>query len=96
MEDGGVHMESWRGEIGTHLNKDPALTRRMASTDRQRWARLRPELAWKHPGLPTSWVPVLERNPEAMNPDPLRGDVWLDTPGKVLCVPAASRVPRSA
>jgi hypothetical protein len=27
---------------------------------------------------------VLERNPEAMNPDPLPGYVWLDTPGKVL------------
>jgi hypothetical protein len=27
---------------------------------------------------------VLERNPEAMNPVPLEGHVWLDTPGKVL------------
>jgi hypothetical protein len=27
---------------------------------------------------------VLERNPEAMNPDPLEGHVWLDTPGKAL------------
>ena len=29
---------------------------------------------------------VLERNPEAMNPDPLPGYVWLDTPRKVLHV----------
>jgi hypothetical protein len=27
---------------------------------------------------------VLERNPEAMNPDPLSGYVWLELPGKVL------------
>ena len=27
---------------------------------------------------------MLERNPEAMNPEPLPGHVWLDTPGKVL------------
>ena len=56
----------------------------MASTDRQRWARVPPALAWKHPGLPTTWTRVLERNPEAMNPEPLEGHVWLDTPGKVL------------
>jgi hypothetical protein len=31
---------------------------------------------------------VLERNTEAMNPEPLPGYVWLDTPGKVLHVPA--------
>jgi hypothetical protein len=29
---------------------------------------------------------VLERNPDAMNPDPQPGHVWLDTPGKVLHV----------
>jgi hypothetical protein len=29
---------------------------------------------------------VLERNPEAMRPEPLPGYVWLDTPGKVLHV----------
>jgi hypothetical protein len=58
----------------------------MASTDRQRWARVLPALAWKHPGLPTTWTRVLERNPEAMNPEPLPGHVWLDTPGKVLHV----------
>jgi hypothetical protein len=27
---------------------------------------------------------VLERNPEAVNPDPLPGFVWLATPGKML------------
>ena len=50
---------------------------------------LPPHFAWKHPGLPTTWTRVLERNPEAMNPvamrpEPLEGHVWLDTPGKVL------------
>jgi hypothetical protein len=58
----------------------------MASTDRQRWARLRPRLAWKRPGVPTNWSRVLDRNLEAMNPDPLPGYVWLETPGKVLHV----------
>lgn len=58
----------------------------MASTDRQRWARVPPHLAWKRPGLPTNWVRVLERNPEAMNPDPMPDYVWLDTPEKVLHV----------
>jgi hypothetical protein len=38
------------------------------------------------PGLPTEWTRVLERNPEAMNPEPLPGYVWLDVPGKVLHV----------
>ena len=49
------------------------MTPRMASTDRQRWARVPPALAWKHPGLPTTWTRVLERNPEAMNPDSAPG-----------------------
>jgi hypothetical protein len=61
----------------------------MASTDRQRWARVAPALAWNHPGLPRDWYPVLERNDEAMNPDPLPGYVWLDTPGRPLHVAAA-------
>jgi len=61
----------------------------MASTDRQRWARVPPALAWKRPGLLTEWTRVLERNPEAMKPDPLPGYVWLDTPGKVLHVQVA-------
>jgi len=59
----------------------------MASTDRQRWARVRPELARRRPGLPTGWTRVLERNPDAMNPNPLPGYVWLDLPGKVLHAP---------
>jgi hypothetical protein len=29
-------------------------------------------------------VPVLDRNPEAMNPVALPGYVWLNAPGKVL------------
>jgi hypothetical protein len=48
-----------------------------------------PHLAWKHPGLPREWVPLLERNEEAMRPEPLPGCVWLDTPGKVLHVEAS-------
>ena len=58
----------------------------MPSTDRQRWARVPPHLAWKRPGLPTEWTPVLERNPEAMKPEPLKDYVWLDTPGRPLHV----------
>jgi hypothetical protein len=61
----------------------------MASTDRQRWARVPPALAWRHLGLPTTWTRVLERNPEAMSPEPQAGCVWLDTFGKVLHVEAA-------
>jgi hypothetical protein len=56
----------------------------MPSTNNQRWARVPPALAWKRPGLPRQLTRVLERNPEAMNPEPLPGFVWLDTPGKVL------------
>ena len=52
----------------------------MASTDRQRWARVPPALAWKRPGLPSYWVPVLERHPEGV--EKLPGYVWLDTRGK--------------
>jgi hypothetical protein len=55
----------------------------------QCWARVPPALAWKRPGLPTEWTRVLDRNPMAMNPDPLPGCVWLDTPGKVLHVEAS-------
>jgi hypothetical protein len=55
----------------------------------QRWARVPPALAWKHPGLPRDWVPVLERNEEAMRPEPLPGYVWLDTRGKRIHVWAA-------
>ena len=59
----------------------------MASTDRQRWARVPPALAWKRPGLPTDWVRVLERHPDDVAA--LSGYVWLDTPGKVLHVEAS-------
>jgi hypothetical protein len=54
----------------------------MASTDRQRWARVPPGLAWRRPGLPTHWTLVLERNPEAMNPDPLPGSVCSILPAR--------------
>jgi hypothetical protein len=59
----------------------------MASTDRERWARCPPALAWKRPGLPRYWVPVLERHPEGV--EKLPGYVWLDTSGKVLHVEAS-------
>jgi hypothetical protein len=62
----------------------------MTSNERQRWARVPPHLAWKRPGLPTAWTRVLERNLEAMKPEPLPGYVWLDTPGKVLHVSAVA------
>ena len=48
-----------------------------------------PHLAWKHPGMPTEWTRVLERNEEAMRPEPLPGYVWLDTSGKRTHVWAA-------
>ena len=55
--------------------------------------RLRDRNEWRGPdfgpGLPTSWTRLVERNPEAMSPDPLPGYVLLDTPGKVLHVQAA-------
>lgn len=53
----------------------------MASTDRQRWARVQPHLAWKRPGVPTNWVRVLESHPNGI--EALPGYVWLDMPGKV-------------
>jgi hypothetical protein len=55
----------------------------MASTDRQRWARVPPHR------VPREWTRVLERNEDAMRPEPLPGYVWLDTPGKVLHVEAS-------
>jgi hypothetical protein len=53
----------------------------MGSTDPQRWARVPPRKAWKHPGLPVDWVRVLDRHPEGV--EALPGYVWLDMPGKV-------------
>ena len=38
-------------------------------------------LAWKRPGLPTTWVRVLKNHPESY--EALPGYVWLDMPGKV-------------
>ena len=64
----------------------------MTSTERQRWARCPPLLAWKRPGIPTEWTPVLERNDDAgiSNPTGLPGYVWLAPPqGKRLHVWAA-------
>jgi hypothetical protein len=58
----------------------------MAATEPQRWARCPPHLAWKRPGLPTDWVRVLDRHPDAV--EALPGYVWLDVPGKVRHVPA--------
>ena len=40
------------------------------------------EISW----TPTKWTRLLERNLEAMEPEPLPGYVWLVTPGKVLHV----------
>jgi hypothetical protein len=39
--------------------------------------------------MPTQWTRVLERNPEAMDPDPEPGYVSLDMPGKIRYVAAA-------
>ena len=61
----------------------------MKSTNPQRWAGCRQRFAWKRPGLPIEWTRVLERDLEAMNPEPLAGYVWLDTRGKRTHVWAA-------
>jgi hypothetical protein len=53
----------------------------MSSTKAPRWARCPPGLAWKRPGLPTEWIPVLERNEEAMEPEPRPGYVWVEVHG---------------
>jgi hypothetical protein len=39
-------------------------------------------LALKRPCLLHPMTRVLEQNEEAMNPEPLSGYVWLDTPGR--------------
>jgi hypothetical protein len=71
----------------------------MAATDRQRWARVPPHLAWKHPGMPTEWTRVIEEMPadmlyplpagyvllEARKDRPLRGM------GRTLGVPNLTR-----
>ena len=50
----------------------------MASTNGERWARVPPHLAWKHPGMPTEWTRVLEQMPaDTLSPLPL-GYVLLD------------------
>ena len=51
------------------------------ATSPQRWAHCPPGLPWKRPGLPTHWVQVLERHPDAVVAQP--GYVWLEMPGKV-------------
>ena len=61
----------------------------MESTHPQRWARVPPHRAWKHPRLLRDWTPVLERNEQAMRPEPLPGYAWLDTRGKRTHVWAA-------
>ena len=58
----------------------------MGLTDRQSWARVVPGPPGSGPGLPTAGTCVLERNPDAMNPESQAGHVWLGTPGKVLHV----------
>jgi hypothetical protein len=55
----------------------------------QLWARVPPALAWKRPGLPAEWTRILDRNEEAMSPEPLPGYVWLETHGKRTHVWAA-------
>jgi hypothetical protein len=52
----------------------------------ERWARVRPALAWKRPGLPTAWTRLLARHPEGLAT--LDGWCWLDMPGKLRHVSA--------
>jgi hypothetical protein len=58
----------------------------MQSPERQSWARVPPGMAWRRPGLPTEWVPVLQRNDEAMYPDAKPGYVWLQVGERLLHV----------
>ena len=56
----------------------------MASTHPPRWARVPPWIAWKRPGLPATWVRVLDRHPDGV--EALPGYVWVATEGKALHV----------
>jgi hypothetical protein len=56
----------------------------MPSTQRQRWTGVPPGVAWKRPGLPSEWVHVLERHPDAV--EALPGYCWLDVRGRPLHV----------
>ena len=58
----------------------------MTSNNRQRWARVPPHLASRRPGLPAEWVPVLDRNEDAMEPVARPGYVWVDVRGRPLHV----------
>jgi hypothetical protein len=51
----------------------------MTSTDRQRWARVRPSLAWKRLGIPAQWVPVLPTS-EDYTPGYVLLDIGRDRP----------------
>ena len=50
----------------------------MDSTNHQRWASVRPQQAWKHPGLPRDWCRVLNQHPSGDKA--LDGYVWLSQP----------------
>lgn len=41
------------------------------------WARVPPTKAWKRPGLPREWCPLLECDPNEPNRAPLAGWVYL-------------------
>jgi hypothetical protein len=51
-------------------------------------ARLRPELAAQHPSIPAhTWHLVLNRNPQALHPEPDSAHVWIDVEGRVRLLP---------
>jgi hypothetical protein len=51
-------------------------------------ARLRPELAAQHPSIPAhTWHLVLERNPQALHPEPDSGHVWIHVEGRARLLP---------
>lgn len=53
-------------------------------------ARLRPEAARHYPSLrPDGWYVLLERNPEAADPLPPNGYVWIEVDGRPRRVWAA-------
>lgn len=47
------------------------------------WARMPPRLAWKRPGLPAEWCPVLECDPNEPKRAPLAGWVFLYVDGRI-------------
>lgn len=44
------------------------------------WARVKPSLGWRRPGLPKDWCPILECDPEEPKRPPMPGwfYIWVE------------------